>query len=88
MVNEPLTGRTFIVPVRYYHPVTQAIAGIPVWDPALYQKSSSAQQQVPQELQSRFIDSLYKKYCAMYPPDSNGAIHIGMVRLEVETKKR
>ena len=88
MVNGPLTGRTFIVPARYYHPVTLAVTGIPVEDPAQYQKSSSAQQQMPRELQFRFIDSLYKKYCAMYPPDSNGAIHIGMVRLEVEAKKR
>ena len=45
-------------------------------------------QQVPRELQSRFIDSLYSQYCAMYPKDSSGAIHIGMVRLEVEAKKR
>jgi trans-aconitate 2-methyltransferase len=45
-------------------------------------------QQVPSELQSRFNGSLYEKYCSMYPPDSNGAIHIGMVRLEVEAEKR
>ena len=44
-------------------------------------------EQVPLELQSRFIESLYSQYCAMYPKDSSGAIHIGMVRLEVEAKK-
>ena len=43
--------------------------------------------QVPEELHARFIDSLYSQYCIMYPADSNGAIHIGMVRLEVEAKK-
>jgi len=44
--------------------------------------------QVPEELHARFIDSLYNQYCAIYPADSNGAIHIGMVRLEVEAKKQ
>jgi hypothetical protein len=34
-----------------------------------------------------FIKTLIDQYLSMYPADTNGAIHIGMVRLEVEAKK-
>ncbi|MFA5415719.1 MAG: methyltransferase domain-containing protein [Methanoregula sp.] len=44
-------------------------------------------QRVPEELHTRFIDALYQQYCDLYPPDQEGAIRIGMVRLEVEAIK-
>jgi trans-aconitate 2-methyltransferase len=35
-----------------------------------------------------FIDALYEKYVTLYPPDEQGAIHIGMMRLEADAIKR
>jgi len=40
------------------------------------------------DLRPRFIDALYDKYIALYPPDAQGTVHIGMVRLEAEAGKR
>ena len=44
--------------------------------------------QLPEGEQSAVIEAFIDKYLAMYPADADGAIHIGMVRLEVEAKKR
>jgi len=44
-------------------------------------------QQVPEDLHRAFIKALINQYLSMYPAGTNGAIHTGMVRLEVEAKK-
>jgi trans-aconitate methyltransferase len=44
-------------------------------------------QRVPVDMQPKFAEALYNHYCALYPKDSSGAVHIGMVRLEVEASK-
>jgi len=43
--------------------------------------------QVPDNLHNSFIDALYDQYTKIYPADAHGAIHIGMVRLEVDAIK-
>lgn len=43
-------------------------------------------QRLPEELQGRFIDEIVRKYLNRSPPDREGIVHLGMVRLEVEAK--
>jgi trans-aconitate 2-methyltransferase len=43
---------------------------------------------VPEGEQPAFIRALIDQYLSMYPADTDGKIHIGMVRLEIEAKKR
>lgn len=42
---------------------------------------------VPEAERTEFIDHLVESYYRAYPPDSHGAIHVGMMRLEVEAVK-
>ena len=44
-------------------------------------------ERVPEELRSDFIYSVVERYVQLHPPDENGDIHVGMVRLEVEARK-
>ena len=44
-------------------------------------------ERVPEELRSDFIHSVVDRYIQLHPPDENGDIHVGMVRLEVEALK-
>ena len=43
--------------------------------------------QVPEHARSGFIEAFVDEYLVMYPADTGGTIHIGMVRLEAEAKK-
>ncbi|MDD1680112.1 MAG: methyltransferase domain-containing protein [Methanoregula sp.] len=43
---------------------------------------------VPVSLQPAFIEALYAMSCTLSPPDSRGALHIRMVRLEAEAEKK
>jgi len=43
-------------------------------------------QRVPEESRNEFVDEICNKYVAKYPPDAEGMIHVGMVRLEVEAE--
>lgn len=52
-------------------------------------------QYLPPDQRPLFIDALYDTYGTLYPPDgtlyppdAQGSVHIGMMRLEVEAKKR
>ena len=42
---------------------------------------------IPEDLHTAFIEALIDQYLSMYPADTNGAIHIGMMRLEIEAEK-
>jgi len=39
---------------------------------------------LPEELREAFLDDVADAYIAAHPPDADGAIHLRMVRLEVE----
>ncbi len=43
---------------------------------------------LPEDKKSVFIQAFIDEYLEIYPVDAEGAIHIGMVRLEAEAKKR
>lgn len=44
-------------------------------------------QRVPEALRDDFIQEIVDKYTEKFPPDSNGTIHVSMMRLEVEAVK-
>jgi len=43
---------------------------------------------VPAERRGRFIEAAAERYLAGNPPDAAGRIHVAMVRLQVEARKR
>ncbi|WP_201763848.1 hypothetical protein [Methanosphaerula palustris] len=43
---------------------------------------------LPEDERPGFIEAFIGQYLRMYPPDQDGAIHIGMMRLEVEAIRR
>jgi len=45
------------------------------------------QARLPKSKRSGFIEAIMDEYLKNYPVDHDGAIHISMVRLEVEAKK-
>ena len=44
-------------------------------------------ERIPEQQKNRFISDLAESYLEKYPPGSEGLIHVGMVRLEVEAQK-
>jgi len=44
-------------------------------------------QRVPEDKRQAFVTQLVDAYLANYPPDALGAVHVNMVRLEVEATK-
>jgi len=44
--------------------------------------------QVPEDKRTKFIELITTKYIERHPIDSNGKVHVAMVRLEVEAEKR
>lgn len=42
---------------------------------------------LPSERRSEFIEHIVETYLAKHPPDPDGTLHVGMVRLEVEAVK-
>jgi trans-aconitate methyltransferase len=42
---------------------------------------------VPEELRGDFISDVVERYVQSHPPDSDGLLHVQMVRLEVEARK-
>lgn len=44
-------------------------------------------QRVPENLREEFIAAVTQRYVAQHPPDATGAIHVRMVRLEIEAEK-
>lgn len=44
-------------------------------------------ERVPEKLRSDFINTVVQRYIQLNPPDHNGDIHVGMVRLEAEALK-
>ncbi len=45
-------------------------------------------QRVPEYIRQEFIDDMVNRYVNKYPPDSNGFIHVHLIRLDVEAEKR
>jgi trans-aconitate methyltransferase len=45
-------------------------------------------ERVPEARRSEFVDALADRFLALHPPDPDGAVHVKMMRLEVEAKKR
>jgi trans-aconitate 2-methyltransferase len=44
-------------------------------------------QRVPEEERQQFLDEILDGYLVAHPPDGEGQIHLGMVRLEIEAEK-
>ena len=44
-------------------------------------------EQVPEEKRNEFIETFSTKYIKQYPIDSDGKVHVAMVRIEVEAEK-
>jgi trans-aconitate methyltransferase len=44
-------------------------------------------QRVPEPFREEFVKEVVGRYIKKYPPDSDGLIHVQMVRLEVEAEK-
>ena len=44
-------------------------------------------QRVPEELRDEFVADIVERYAQSHPPDSDGLLHVQMVRLEVEARK-
>jgi trans-aconitate methyltransferase len=44
-------------------------------------------ERVPAEQRERFISEIVNQYISLHPPGSDGAIHLDMIRLEVEANK-
>lgn len=44
-------------------------------------------ERIPESMRDRFISDMADAYMEEYPPDSEGRVHVKMVRLEVEAKK-
>ena len=44
-------------------------------------------QRLPEEMRQEFINEIVGKYIAGHPPDSEGFVHLQMMRLEVEAEK-
>lgn len=77
---EPI--RVELIPKDMVYPDLEAFAGWirTTWLPWMAR--------LPVGEQQVFIRALSDEYLSMYPADIDGTIHIGMVRLEVEAKKR
>ena len=45
-------------------------------------------QRLPAELQQPFLDQIVEGYLATHPLDSNGLVHLSMVRLEIEAMRK
>ncbi|VVB64236.1 Trans-aconitate 2-methyltransferase [uncultured archaeon] len=44
-------------------------------------------EKVPKDLREDFINEVVDRYVLVHPPDDEGFVHVGMVRLEVEAEK-
>jgi trans-aconitate 2-methyltransferase len=44
-------------------------------------------ERLPAELKAGFIQEVVARYLERFPPDSEGNVHVGMMRLEVEATK-
>ncbi|MGA2244312.1 MAG: methyltransferase domain-containing protein [Verrucomicrobiota bacterium] len=44
-------------------------------------------QRVPEDLREEFIAAAVRRYLARHPPDAEGKVHVGMVRLELDAEK-
>jgi trans-aconitate 2-methyltransferase len=44
-------------------------------------------QRVPENLRAEFIEAVTQRYVARHPPDTDGKIHVRMVRLEIDAVK-
>jgi trans-aconitate 2-methyltransferase len=77
---EPL--RADLIPKDMVYPDREAFAGWirTTWLPWMAR--------LPEDEQPEFIRAIIDEYLSMYPANSDGTIHIGMVRLEVEAIKR
>jgi trans-aconitate methyltransferase len=44
-------------------------------------------QRVPENLREEFIQAVTLRYLSKHPPDTDGAVHVRMVRLEIDATK-
>ncbi|MGD0535093.1 MAG: methyltransferase domain-containing protein [Methanoregula sp.] len=77
-----LPVRVELIPKEMVYPARDGFCGWlrTTWLPYL--------ERVPEARRSEFVDALADTVLALYPPDPDGAVHIEMMRLEVEAKKR
>ena len=45
-------------------------------------------QRLPEKMREKFITAVANRYIAMHPPDSEGKVHVRMVRLEIDAIKQ
>jgi trans-aconitate methyltransferase len=74
--------RVELIPKDMVYPDREAFAGWirTTWLPWLVR--------LPEDERPGFIEAFIDQYLQVYPSDQNGAIHIGMMRLEVEAIRR
>lgn len=76
-----ICGRVELLPKEMVHPSREAFAG---WLRTTWMPYT---QRVPQERRQRFIEAVVEKYLQKHPAPADGAVHVQMVRLEVESRK-
>ena len=74
--------RVELIPKEMVYPARDGFCGWlrTTWLPYL--------ERVPEVRRNEFVNALADRYLAMYPPDPDGAVHVKMMRLEIEAKKR
>jgi trans-aconitate methyltransferase len=77
-----LPVRVELIPKEMVYPSREGFCGWfrTTWLPYL--------ERVPEKRRNEFVDAFADRYCALYPPDPDGAVHVKMMRLEIEAKKR
>ncbi|MFA5236396.1 MAG: methyltransferase domain-containing protein [Methanoregula sp.] len=76
-----LPVRVELIPKEMVYPARDGFCGWfrTTWLPYL--------ERVPEARRCEFVDALADRFFALYPPDPAGAVHVKMMRLEVEAKK-
>ncbi|HEX2970865.1 MAG TPA: hypothetical protein VHP11_00945, partial [Tepidisphaeraceae bacterium] len=73
--------RVELIPKDMIHP---GPAGLAAWLRTTWHPYTQA---LPESLRQPFIDEVVRRYVASHPLDSQGNVHLAMVRLEVEACK-
>jgi trans-aconitate methyltransferase len=73
--------RVELIPKDMVYPAREGFCGWlrTTWLPYL--------ERVPEDHRDKFVEALVDQYLALYPPGSDGSVHVKMMRLEVEARK-
>ncbi len=77
-----LPVRVELIPKEMVYPARDGFCGWlrTTWLPYL--------ERVPEARRSAFVDALADRFLTLYPSDPDGSVHVKMMRLEVEARKR